>query len=87
MLIKEQTDNVLEYYNVIIDKLSDNCKNFAFTFECVLREDIMDGFPEMVKISADDKPGDVLSFTETNKDCKLNGYRERWIYSCDCNDY
>ena len=82
MSIMHEIDFALEYYSVFHKKLNENCKDFVFEFQCVLTDDMMG------KITTFDfKPGDVFSLIVTNNGCKLNGFKERWIYPCACNTY
>ena len=78
--ITKETENVLEYLKPIENELRENCNNWVMRFQCMLTPDIINYFG-----INKDQDGNRWTFTSSNDNCMLNGWKDRWLYPCICN--
>ena len=80
-----EQDALSRYYELMRNKLEMNCDDYVFRFECVLTESMMTNNNDNVSFDGY-APGDKVWLIARNKNCKLNGYVDKWIYPCLCNE-
>ena len=90
--IGEMTDKALKYLDTLQDKLKMSDKDYVLKMSFVGTENMTDKIKERIEHTGRyqelENPVNGGKFTEavwTNGRCKLNGYRERWMYKCFCN--
>ena len=91
LAIKEKSEKVLEYLNILEDKLKMNGNDWVLKVAFVLTEDMLNvqkkingNEYEIREKIADERK--YINIVKTNDDCKLNGYCPRWIHTCSCTD-
>ena len=80
LYIKERIENAYDYLEILTNQLKESTQDYILKFRCVLTQN-MEGRVTTFGCQV----GDILRLTRTNGSCKLNGYREQWLYPCVCN--
>lgn len=80
LYIKDEIEDAYEYLEILTNQLKESTEDYILKFRCVLTQN-MEG--KVTTFGC--KVGDILRLTRTNGSCKLNGYREQWLYPCVCN--
>ena len=71
----------MDEHETLMEKLKVSDKDYIFEFNCILTKEMIGKI-----LTFDRKPGDRLGVTFSNQNCKMDGWRERWIHSCSCVD-
>lgn len=83
--VKQEIEKPEDYYLVLNNKLDLNVsiiKDWMIVFKCIATK-------SMEEYHNNDalKTGQAIVLWRNNKDCKINGTRERWLFPCVCNKY
>ena len=78
--VTQKLEIVNKYFKEFTRKLEENVDDWMLIFRCIITENML-GYLNGNKGGV----GEECTFRRWNKGCKINGYKEKWLYPCICN--